>query len=526
MRSNPVAASIFAGFVLVTLVITYWSNRRSAGTKDFYAAGGMITARQNGLAIAGDYLSAASFLGTIAVFFSVGVSGLLYVVGGVAGWPIAMFLIGERLRNLGRYTFSDALAYRLADKPVRILAAASTLCITFSYLIAQMVGAGTLVQVLFNIPYAYAVVLVGTLMMGYVIFGGMLATTWIQVVKATLLLLTTLAMVVLALRRFGLDLDAILGGAVAVQPDPVRYLRPGQLVSDPVSAISLGIAFALGPAGLPHVLMRFFTVKDARSARRSLSYATAIIAVFQLMVAVLGYAAAALLPRGPLPGGVNMAAIHLAGALGGEALLGVTAAVVFATILAVVSGLMLAGASAVSHDLYKHVLKHGQTGEAAEIRVSRIATVLLGGGVIGLAIVFQHENIGFLATLPLVIAASVNFPTLVLAMHWNGLTTRGAVAGGFAGLVVSIVLLIASNKVWMDILGHHQSLFPYEYPTLFSLSAALSVAFFVSVTDRSSCGRKDRLSFQAQLVYSERAGNDASVRSTRVPADRPSIQNL
>src|SRR5258708_1782495 len=242
MRSNPVAASIFAGFVLVTLVITYWSNRRSAGTKDFYAAGGMITARQNGLAIAGDYLSAASFLGTVAVFFSVGVSGLLYVVGGVAGWPIAMFLIGERLRNLGRYTFSDALAYRLADKPVRILAAASTLCITFSYLIAQMVGAGTLVQVLFNIPYAYAVVLVGTLMMGYVIFGGMLATTWIQVVKATLLLLTTLAMVVLALRRFGLDLDAILGGAVAAQPDPVRYLRPGQLVSDPISPISLGIA--------------------------------------------------------------------------------------------------------------------------------------------------------------------------------------------------------------------------------------------------------------------------------------------
>jgi cation/acetate symporter len=500
MKVNAVAICIFVAFVLLTLIITYWSKRYSVGTRGFYSAGGTITARQNGLAIAGDYLSAASFLGTIAVFFSVGIDGLLYAVGAVAGWPIAMFLVGERLRNLGRYTFSDALAYRLADKPMRILAAISTLCLCVCYLIAQMVGAGSLVQTLFDIPYGYAVVLVGSLMMVYVIFGGMLATTWIQVVKASLLMLTTFAMVLLVVHRFGLDLDA----AISAQSDPTRFLKPGRLVSDPLSTISLGLAFALGPAGLPHVLMRFFTVKDGQSARRSLLYATTIIALFQLMVIVLGYAAAALLGPGPIPGGANMAAIHLAGALGGEPLLGVTAAVTFATILAVVSGLTLAGASAVSHDLYGHVWRRGQAKETSEIRVSRVATLLLGGGVIGLAILFQHENVGFLATLPLVIAASVNFPALVLAMHWRGLTTRGALAGGLTGLVLSVGFIIASKKVWVDILGHESSIFPYEYPTLFSLSASLIVSFFASITDRSQRGRQDRLGFVAQVARSER----------------------
>jgi cation/acetate symporter len=508
MGFNPGAALIFAAFVALTLAITYWSNRHSVGTQGFYAAGGAISAGQNGLAIAGDYLSAASFLGAIAVFYSVGIDGLLYAVGAVAGWPIAMFLVGERLRNLGRYTFSDALAYRLADKPMRILAAASTLSLCACYLIAQMVGAGSLVQVLFNIPYAYAVALIGTLMMVYVIFGGMVATTWIQVVKASLLMMTAFGMVLLVLHRFGPSPDALMGAALAAQQDPARFLRPGRLVSDPLSTISLGIAFALGPAGLPHVLMRFFTVKDARTARRSLAYATSIIALFQLMVIVLGYAAAALAGPPPLSGGANMAAIHLAGALGGETLLGIAAAVTFATILAVVSGLMLAGASAVSHDLYKHVWKRGQVDEAAEIRISRLATLVLGAGVIGLSILCQHENIGFLATLPLAIAASVNFPTLVLAMHWRGLTTRGAFAGGLTGLVSSIALIVLSKKVWVDILGHAHGLFPYEYPTVFSLSAALSVAFVVSVTDKSARGWSERRAFAAQFIQSERGPDE------------------
>lgn len=503
MEVNPVAALIFGVFVVATLGITYWSSRRSSGTQGFYAAGGQITATQNGMAIAGDYLSAAAFLGTIAVFFGVGTGGLLYAVGGLAGWPIAMFLVGERLRNLGRYSFSDVLAYRLADRPVRALAAVSTLCITVSYLVAQMVGAGTLVEVLFNIPYRHAVVIVGILMMGYVVFGGMLATTWIQVIKATLLLLTTGVMVVLFFIRFGWSVDELLGAAVDAQSDPARFLRPSQLVSDPLSAVSLGIAFALGPAGLPHVLMKFFTVKDGRTARRSLAFATTVIAVFQVMVVVLGYAAAALLPNGPLPGGANMAAVHLARMLGGDTLLGVVAAVSFATILAVASGLMIAGASAVSHDLYKYVWLRGGATETAEIRLSRVATVLLGCGVIYLAILCQHQNIGFLATLPLAVAASANFPILVLAMYWQGLTTRGAVAGGSVGLLLAVAFIVGSKPVWVQILGHQHSLFPYEYPTLFSLTAALLMAFTVSVTDASARGAQDRRGYAAQAVVAE-----------------------
>lgn len=504
MGSNPIATTVFATFVVITLGITVWANRRSAGAQDFYAAGGRITARQNGLAMAGDYLSAASFLGTVAVFFGVGTDGLLYAVGAVAGWPIAMFLVGERLRNLGRYTFADALSYRLAERPVRALAAASTLCLCSCYLVAQMVGAGALVQVLFNIPYAQAVVLVGALMMVYVTFGGMIATTWIQIVKATLLLITTAFMLVLVFRHFGPSLDAVIDGALATRSDPQRYLQPGQLVPDGLSAISLAVAFVLGPAGLPHVLMRFFTVKDAQSARRSLSYATIIIGLFQLAVIVLGYAAAGLVAQGPLPGGSNMAVIHLSHALGGDMLLGVTAAVTFATILAVVSGLTLAAVSAVSHDLYKHVFNGGEVAEAAELRVSRMATFVLGAIVIYLSLLFQHQNIGFLATLPLVIAASTNFSTLILAMYWRGLTTRGAVAGGLTGLILSVGLIVLSKKVWVDVLGNEHAIFPWEYPTLYSLGAALVVAYIGSVTDRTARGQAEREAFDGQLAVSER----------------------
>jgi cation/acetate symporter len=505
MGTNPVAASIFAVFVVITLGITWWANRRGSATaQDFYAAGGNITARQNALAMAGDYLSAASFLGTIAVFFSIGNDGLLYAVGAVAGWPVATFLIGERLRNLGRYTFSDALGYRLAQRPVRALAALSTLCLSGCYLIAQMVGAGTLVQILFGIPYARAVGLVGTLMMIYVTFGGMAATTWIQIIKATVLLVTSCVMALLVFNYYDFNFDSVIGAAAQSRTDPARFLQTGHLLPDGLSAVSLGLAFALGPAGLPHVLMRFFTVKDAQGARRSLSFATTIIALFQIVVIVLGYGAAALVPKGSLAGGANMAAIHLAKALGGEPLLGVAAAVTFATILAVVSGLTLAAASAVSHDLYKHVYKLGQTSEAAEIRVSRVSTVLLGIAVMYVAILFQHENIGFLATLPLVIAASVNSPTLILAMYWRGLTTRGAIAGGLTGLALSAGLIVLSQKVWVDVLGHTQAVFPYEYPTVFSLGAAVLVAMVVSITDRSAQGQRERELFDSQVLVAER----------------------
>jgi len=481
MRSGPIATLIFGAFVVATLVITYWSSRRVRGTAGFYAAGGAVPPLGNGLAMAGDYLSAASFLGTIAVFYSVGVDGLLYVVGAVAGWPIAMFLVGERLRDWGRYTFSDALAHRLDERPMRLLAAMSTLTLCACYLIAQLVGAGTLVETLFGVRFEYSVSAVGVLMISYVSFGGMVATTWIQIIKATLLMLTAVAMVVLVLHRFGLDPNRAIAAAVGARGEIL--MRPGRLVSDPLSAVSLGIAFALGPAGLPHVLMRFFTVKDAQSARRSLAIATVLIGLFQILVVLLGYAAAALVGSKP-SGGVNMAAVHLARALGGESLAGIAAAVAFATILAVVSGLILAGASAVSHDVFKHLWKRGHASEAAEIRVSRLATLGLGTLVIGLAIAFQHENIGFLATLPLVIAASVNFPVLVLAMHWRRLTTRGAFAGGVTGLVLSVGLIVLSKRVWVDVLGHSHAAFPYEYPTVFSLGGALLVTVIASMSDR------------------------------------------
>lgn len=509
MPNNPIAVTVFAAFVLLTLAITYFANRRSRGTQDFYAAGGRITPRQNGLALAGDYLSVASLLGTVAVFFTLGSDGLLYAVGAVAGWPIAMFLVGERLRNLGRFSFSDVLSYRLAEKPIRVLAAVCTLCLSGSYLIAQMVGAGTLVQLLFNIPYAQAVVMVGALMTAYVTFGGMVATTWIQIVKASFLLITAAVMVMLVFQRMGLSLDSVIGGALAARSDPQQFLQPGRLVPDAVSAASLGLAFVLGPAGLPHVLMRFFTVKDGQSARRSLSYATTIIAIFQLAVIVLGYAAAALLPEGPLAGGANMAVMHLARALGGDVLLGVAAAVAFATILAVVSGLTLAGVAAISHDLYKHVLKDGQANEASELRVSRVATVVLGASAVYLSLLFQHQNVGFLATLPLVIAASANFSMLILAMYWRGLTTRGAVAGGATGLISSVALIVLSKKVWVDVLGNAHSIFPWEYPTIFSLSAALLVAFVVSISDRSTRGEQERAAFTAQFEVSERGPGHA-----------------
>jgi cation/acetate symporter len=498
--SSPGSTAIFAAVVASTLAITYWAGRRTVGAQDYYAAGARITAGQNALALAGDYLSAASFLGVVAAFFTLGVDGLLYAVGAVSGWPIAMFLIAEPLRRLGRYTFADALSFRLAQRPVRIVAACSTLCLCGSYLVAQMVAAGALIQVLFDVAYAPAVVVTGALMVIYVCFGGMLATTWIQIVKASLLLTTALVMVVLVIARFE-GVDALIVTA-AHSHGTEDLLRPGRLLPDWISAVSLGLAFAFGPAGLPHVLMRFFTVKDGTTARRSLSRATMLIGVFQICMVVLGYGAAALLPNAPLAGGPNTAAIHLSYALGGTALMGVTAAIAFATILAVVSGLALAGAAAVSHDLYRHVLRRDDTDERSEIFVSRIATLILGAVVVLAALRFQHENVAFLATLPLVIAASVNFPLLALAMYWRGLTTRGAVAGGTVGLVLSVSLLLFSYKVWVVALGHARSLFPYEYPTIFSLGAALVVAMLVSVTDNSVRAAQERNAFDAQFATS------------------------
>lgn len=484
MHVNLTAAAVFAVFVAVTLLITAWASRRARTASQFYAAEGSIVPWQNGLAIAGDYLSAASFLGTISVFYLMGVDGLVYAVGAAAGWPIATCLVSERLRALGKYTVADVLSARLSPRPVRLLTSLTTLAICGAYLTSQMVGAGTLVQVLFGLPYGASVILVGALMTAYVLFGGMLATTWIQIVKATILILAASFMGVLLFRHFGFSATQLVDAAALSRANPAAFLAPGGLLTNSFDAIGLALAFALGPPGMPHVLMRFFTVKDPGSARRSLVNASLIIVAFQLLVVVLGVGAGAMLSHDKLVGGPNMAAVYLARELGGSLLFGVVAAVTFATILAVVSGLTLAATAAVSHDLYRNVWRSNEVDERSEMRVSRVTTVGIGCVAILAGLSCRDLNIGFLATLPLVIAASCNLPILLMALYWRRLTTAGAVAGGLVGLVLSVSLVLIGPKVWMGALGHTRPLFPYDYPTLVTLPVAVLVAWLVSITDK------------------------------------------
>lgn len=493
MAGNTIAIGIFLSFVLATLGITAWARLRIRTTAQFYVADGTVRPWQNGMAIAGDYLSAASFLGTIAVFFSSGVDGMIYAVGAAAGWPVMTCLFAERIRSLGRYTFSDVLSRNLAPRPVRAMTSLITICICASYLTAQMVGAGTLVELLFGIPYIAAVSAVGILMMSYVMLGGMLATTIIQVVKASMLIATALLMSFLLIEKFDFSLLALTEAAAASRPDPNSFLRPTGLLSGWFDALGLAFAFALGPAGMPHILMRFFTVPDPRAARVSLVYASSLVIVFQLLVILLGCGAIALVSGSSgssgghaLPGGENMAAIHLARALGNSVLLGIVAAVTFATILVVVSGLTLAAVSAISHDLYRYVLRDNGCSDAQEVRISKLATAAVASAAIGAGILFRHENIGFLATLPLVVAASTNFPLLLSSLYSQWLTTAGAVAGGLSGLVTSVALIILGPRVWISTLGHQHAVLESDYPTLISMGVAFWVAYGVSRVTRTT----------------------------------------
>ncbi len=509
--ATTTAIIMFALFVAATLGITYWAARRTRTTRDFYAAGGRITGLQNGLAIAGDYMSAASFLGISGLVFSSGFDGLLYSIGFLVGWPIILFLLAERLRNLGKYTFADAVSYRLQALPIRSLAASGTLAVVLLYLIAQMVGAGQLIQVLFGLHYNIAVCLVGVLMILYVTFGGMLATTWVQIIKAVLLLTGATFMAISVLAKTGFSLERLFADAVAAHPHGSAIMAPGGLVSDPVSAISLGLALMFGTAGLPHILMRFFTVSDAREARRSVFFATGFIGYFYILTFVIGFGAILLVGTNPyfldgtgaLRGGNNMAAVHLAKAVGGDVFLGFISAVAFATILAVVSGLTLAGAAAFSHDLYASVIRHGRASDVDEMLVSRIATLVLGILAILLGIVFQKQNVAYMVGLAFAIAASVNFPVLLLAMYWKGLTTRGAAVGGFAGLATAILCMVLGPTVWVEVLGNAQAIFPYKHPALFSMVVAFAVTWFVSVLDRSAQAVREAEDFDMQYVRAQ-----------------------
>ena len=508
---NYAAISMFVLFVIGTLGITYWAARRTKSAKDFYTAGGGITGFQNGLAIAGDYMSAATLLGISGLVFARGYDGFVYCIGFLVGWPIILFLMAERLRNLGKYTFADIASFRLDQTPIRSLAASGALAVVILYLIAQMVGAGKLIQLLFGLDYAYAVILVGIMMMIYVTFGGMIATTWVQIIKACLLLFGGTVMVLLALPQFGFNLETLATKAVEVHKSGKAIMEPGSLLADPVSSVSLGLALMFGTAGLPHILMRFFTVTDAKEARKSVFYACGFVGYFFMVVAIMGLCAIVLVgtnpaflsPDGKLIGGNNMAAMHLAKAVGGDLFLGFMSAVAFATILAVVSGLALAGASAISHDLYASVFRRGQVTEQQEVRVSRIATVALGIVAILLGIAFEKQNIAFMVGLAFGIAGSANFPVLFLSMYWKGLTTKGAFYGGFIGLFTALALVVLSPTIWVSIFGFEEAIFPYKHPALFSMTAAFVAIILISKADRSKQAAEEAGRFDAQYVRSQ-----------------------
>ena len=519
---NWAAIGMFLGFVSLTLVITYWASKRTVSAADFYSAGGGITAGQNGLAVAGDYMSAASFLGISGLVYTSGYDGLIYSVGWLVGWPVVTFLIAEQLRNLGKFTFADVASFRLGQTQIRILAACGSLVTVAFYLIAQMVGAGKLIQLLFGLDYWIAVVLVGGLMMIYVTFGGMKATTWVQIIKAVLLLLGATFMAGAVLYKFGFSPEALFAKATEVHPKKLAIMEPGSLISNPLSAISLGLALMFGTAGLPHILMRFFTVADAQAARKSVFYATGFIGYFYILTFIIGFGAITLVSTDPafldasilektksgiaaIKGGSNMAAIHLADAVGGNLFLGFISAVAFATILAVVSGLALAGASAISHDIYAMVVKGGQANELEEVRVSKIATLFLGVLAIILGIIFENQNVAFMVGLAFAIAASCNFPVLVMSIFWRGLTTRGAMIGGFLGLISAVLGVILSPAVWEATLGFAKGSAPIKLdnPAIFSMALAFAGIWLFSLLDRSSRAKTDRAGFEAQFVRSQ-----------------------
>jgi cation/acetate symporter len=516
---NWIAIGMFLLIVLVTLAITYRSSGSTKSKVDFYTAGHGITPLQNGLAIAGDFLSAAAFLGFAALVYSTGFDGLVYALGFLTGWPIVLFLMSERLRNLGSFTFADAASFRLDRTSVRLVAATGSLIVVLFYLVAQMIGAGKLVQVLFGVHYIYAIACVGVLMIVYVTVGGMQATTWVQITKAVLLLAGGTLMGLVILWHFDFSLGRLFVDASEIHPKGTAILAPGGLFAEPVSAISLGLALVFGTAGLPHILMRFFTVKDAAAARKSVFYATTCVAYFSLVTPLLGFGAVVILMPDSnyfnvgaggqfdkvtdLIGGTNMAAVHLADALGGPALLGFMSAVAFATILAVVAGLTLAGASAVSHDIYGQVIARGNASDAEEVRVSKIAAIAIGIVAVLLAYAFESQNVAFMAGLALAVAASCNFPVLAMAIFWRGATTRGAVAGGLVGLTSSVLLVVFSRTVWVAVFHFAAAPFPYDNPALFSMPLAFLSIWIFSVTDRSARAKTERQAFDAQFVQSE-----------------------
>ncbi len=511
---NIHAIVMFFIFVMMTLGITYWAAQRTKTASDYYSAGGGITGTQNGLAIAGDYMSAATLLGLTSLTYFQGFDGYIYCICFYVGWPFIMFIMAERLRNLGKFTFADITSYRLDQRQVRTVAAIGSLTVVVFYLIAQMVGAGQLIKLLFGLEYWIAVVIVGVLMVVYVTFGGMIATTWVQIIKACLLLGGGTLVMLLAFSQFGFNFETLATKAVENSKKGIALMGPGSLLADPITAVSLSLGLMFGTAGLPHILMRFFTVPNAKEARKSVFIATLCVGFFFTVVAIMGLAAITIVGTNPeyfeggdlagkLRGGGNMPAMHLAHAVGGNMMLGFLSAVAFATILAVVSGLALAGASAISHDIYANVIRRGQATEAEEVRVSKRSSLFLGVLAVLLGIAFEKQNVAFMVGLAFGVAASCNFPVLILSMYWKGLTTRGAIWGSIAGLVSAVLIVVLSKAVWVVVLGNKDPLFPYEQPAIFSMPIAFFFAWLGSVTDSSVRAAREQEAFEDQYVRAQ-----------------------
>ena len=484
---TPTASAVlfFLVIVALTLAVTWWSARRTRSTREFYAAGRSVSALQNGLALAGDYMSAASFLGIAGLVALRGYDGMIYATGWLVGWPALMFLLAEPVRNLGKFTFADVVAFRLRQVPVRIAAAFGGILTVLFYTIAQMVGAGNLISLMFGLRYEWAVTGVGLVMLAYVLFGGMIATTWVQIIKAVLLLCGVTLLTLLVLAQFHFSPGALY--AAVAERYGQSALEPGGLVTDPIEAVSLGLALMFGLLGLPHILMRFYTVPDARAARASVLYATGFIGYFYLIIPIVGFGASAMVGRAVIarvdPGG-NMAAPLVAELLGGTPLLGFIAAVAFATILAVVAGLTLAGASALSHDIFVHVVRGGHASEQEEVRVARGATIVFGILAVLLGIVFKGQNVAFMVGLAFAIACSANFPPLLLSIVWRRFNTAGAVAGMITGATLSVVLILLSPTVWVDLFHNPTALVSLRNPAIISMPAAFAVAVVASLMTR------------------------------------------
>jgi len=508
---NITAISMFFIFVSATLLITWWAARKTKTRDDFYAAGGGIKPWQNGTAIAGDFMSAATFLGITGAIYGFGFDALILAVGVMAAWPVILFMMAERLRNLGSYTFIDVVSYRLEKKPIRVISAIGSLSVIIFYLIAQMVGAGKLIELLFGLDYAVAVVLVSFLMICYVSFGGMLATTWVQLIKAILLLIGGTFIAFMVMKSVNFSFENLLASATRIHPKGNAILAPGLWLKTPTAIISIALTMMFGIMGLPHILMRFFTVKDAKDARKSVFVATSLMGYFYLLIIIIGYGAIVYVMGNPdyhdasgkLLGGGNMVALHLTRYMGGNLMLGFMSAVAFATILAVVAGLTLAGAATIAHDLYAKAFKNGPVTGAEEIRVSRRATFVIGAVSVVLGIAFERQNVAFVASLALAIAASVNFPILIMSLYWRGMTTRGAVAGGIVGLLLSIGLIILGPGVWTAVLGYDKPVFPDIYPTFYSMPLAFFTIWLFSVLDKTARGEREKARFDEQFVRSE-----------------------